>query len=372
LKASFDAELRKRQAEEAVMRKAGVMPWHISEQQKRERHNRVRQLHTAVSQWLDSRLPTTIQALDRAPSSWTEVLQDELRRAGVYRTNEYGWVGRLEVTRRSPSMLVVVAGIHFGCGNDDAVYVFEYPSSASRRLALQSLGDPEYDEWVFDMRWSTRHSSGAQSFLIVRRPIQCQSNWRTHGFYAFHTRGPNMPWTRVLGDHHWIFGDHLGVKITPDELTLEFHIACIDTGILVRPRVLHMTLSQPGVQRRLDPLALQPRDFVDEWLDRPWTELASRTESPVALHKWHKRLSASEGLNGEFALVQQCSARPGLWQIGLTLDRHPGVTHYFLVRDLGEHRYRMVDISTTRQPGCPGEGIPRETETPTLFPARPR
>jgi len=47
-----------------------------------------------------------------------------------------------------------------------------------------------------------------------------------------------------------------------------------------------------------------------------------------------------------------------MWQIGLTLRHLQDAVHYFLVRDLGKHRYRMVDISTTRQAGCPGEGKP--------------
>jgi hypothetical protein len=301
------------------------------------------------------------------------MLQGELQSSGLYRTNEIGWIGRLEVTRRSPNLLVVIAGIYVGCGNDDAVYVYDYPASASRRLTVQSLGEPTYGEWVWDIHWSERLASGTQSLLVVRRSVQCASNMFQLGFYAYHTQGQNTIWSPAFTDYHSVYGENLDVKITPKELILQFSVICIDTGIFLRPRVVHVLLSRPGAQRRRhDPVALHPRDFVDEWLSRPWTEMTSRSESPPLLQKWHRLLFTNGVQFGEFKLLQECSARPGVWQIGLTLERQAKATHYFLVRDLGEYRYRMVDTSTTRQAGCPGEGTPHETTTPTLFPARSR
>ena len=47
----------------------------------------------------------------------------------------------------------------------------------------------------------------------------------------------------------------------------------IDGGILARQDVRHYRIDGPNA-KRIDPLALRPRDFVDEWLTHEWKEAA--------------------------------------------------------------------------------------------------
>jgi hypothetical protein len=63
-----------------------------------------------------------------------------------------------------------------------------------------------------------------------------------------------------------------------------------------------------------------------------------------------------------------CTGLPGRWLISLDIDQKKR-TH-FLVRDLGNYRYRMEFVSETKPKGCPGPACRappgrRPTSTPS-------
>jgi hypothetical protein len=85
----------------------------------------------------------------------------------------------------------------------------------------------------------------------------------------------------------------------------------------------------------------------------------SSKHSLAALQKWHKQLGGDEWGLPEFEFAQKCS-RAGLWQLAVTKGPYSKtpVTRYFLVNEGPGSHYEMVDISLTRQPGCPGKTPP--------------
>src|SRR6185312_12800072 len=72
------------------------------------------------------------------------------------------------------------------------------------------------------------------------------------------------------------------------DVLIEFTEASIDAGVHNREAVRHFLINGDQV-RRVDPVALSPRDFVDEWLTRDWKESARWSASP-ALRRWQGRL----------------------------------------------------------------------------------
>lgn len=182
----------------------------------------------------------------------------------------------------------------------------------------------------------------------------------------------------VLGGEHGIwFGDYnpYQIRLDPDELLMELRDRSIDDGIHNRAHVLHF--KAPGLTaERIDPVALQPRDFVDEWLTRPWSEMESRSAEGERdkLGRWHEFL-AGDFVAGKFQFVQQCRERAGQWQVGIDLNcingtqLPEGLRLYFLVEESGQYRFKMAGISFDRQEGCPGESEPN-LKSPTLFPVQ--
>ena len=55
----------------------------------------------------------------------------------------------------------------------------------------------------------------------------------------------------------------------PVDVPVEFTARSIDSGVHNREAVRHYLIDGDRV-RRVDPVALSPRDFVDEWLTRGW------------------------------------------------------------------------------------------------------
>jgi len=56
----------------------------------------------------------------------------------------------------------------------------------------------------------------------------------------------------------------LHVKLTPDDFLLELSAEAVEGGFR-RNYVLHYRIGDTGANR-IDPVALQPQDFVHEWL----------------------------------------------------------------------------------------------------------
>jgi len=80
----------------------------------------------------------------------------------------------------------------------------------------------------------------------------------------------------------------------------------IDSGRLVREVVRNYSIRGDHIQR-VDPVALSPRDFVDEWLVRPWTESAAWSGA-AGLEEWHKKLHA-DWVAGDSTIRLPCIAR---------------------------------------------------------------
>jgi len=144
--------------------------------------------------------------------------------------------------------------------------------------------------------------------------------------------------------------------LTPTEMTVEFVDFSVSRGVHHRTRVKRYALA-PTAQR-VDPFALQPQDFAEEWLTGPWTEMES--QSAPATHVLHEALGGGFVL-GDYLEFTQCASDQPVWlaafKISSVKDKDlpkPGEL-YLQVRDLGDHRYRMESASSIRPASCKAE-----------------
>jgi len=320
---------------------------------------RTRSLHRALIRWIQPQLPTNLAALTPTGlKGLQERLIADLKNATVWSTpKEMGTIGDgsvrgIVIKPEAQRLLTVRVGLDNGCGSNEALLLYDY-SAGVPALVLEDHPRHPWGETV------ALETSGPL-ILTQRFGINCGSSWYLMRYTLYRTgQVPPAAARRIHEDSHsvWFgFSDiPLRTRLSERELRMDIRDRSIDSGIHSRPHVVRFAINGDMVSR-LDPVALHPRDFVDEWINRPWTEMASRTESPGRLRPVHEQLHRDAKF-AEFELLQHCSQIPSTWQIGLH-------GHFFLVRDLGEHRYRMVGISTTRQPGCPGQGNAIEVEIP--------
>jgi predicted nucleotidyltransferase len=155
---------------------------------------------------------------------------------------------------------------------------------------------------------------------------------------------------------------------SPVDVLVEFTERSIDGGVHNREAIRHFLIDGDQVLR-VDPVALSPRDFVDEWLTRGWDESASWSASP-SLRQWHRKLH-TDWIGGQFSGTTMHCRTSDLWQVTFGPDNaqkdfesEPDV--YFLVRWRPPYHFTMVNVSDKPWPRCTQEDRQAD-EWRTLF-----
>src|SRR5262249_3961520 len=114
--------------------------------------------------------------------------------------------------------------------------------------------------------------------------------------------GPETPVILLNTEHGVLLGDEppFRLRVTDHGFALTFrHEQSLDYGIMERSYILQYSVRGDEVTR-ITPFALQPEDFLDEWVHMPWAE-ASRWVAPSRrdeLQSWHEKFSGkSSGTN---------------------------------------------------------------------------
>jgi hypothetical protein len=380
-----DAATKKVVAEATRLRETNSTPDANLQKAAQDRRDRIAAFSDALRDWVESRLPKSRPALDAGFATLQDRLKAELSRAGVLPPangeDEYGYVGRLELSRPSefPEALAIIEGISVPCGTADSVYVYDY-SGASPGRGLESRGSSGHDETVSREYFSSQDVSGSRLFLAFRNAVHCGSSSNRLSYDLFRLRPGASTATAIFSGDHGIWtgaDDGYRIQLKPDELLLELRDRSMDTRMRNRTHVLRYSVG-PSAVERIDPVALQPQDFVDEWLTRPWAEMAARSSATDRdkLQKWHDFLSGDSDV-AEIRVVQPCADLQDDWKIVLTMEWVAGkkmpepFTLYFRVHGLGKYKYEMAAVSFHPPSGCPGDAPPTSS-SPSLFETNPQ
>ena len=337
-----------------------------------EQH-RLRQIHIALRDWIEARLPARITAADVT----------ELSAALTAPLTPSGFDLQLRSVPQLPGTLLITAGVPVECGLDQAVYLYRLSSGRPTRILEDHPGGP-----LHFMSAATQLSEpdpqGRRLLLTHFVSAQCASTWMVMSYSVYRIAADGASAGRLLSaqDDFWLTDTGPEFVLRPTGLTVRFLGSSIDPDAPNRTRIFRYGFT-PAAQR-LDPVALRPQDFVEEWLQRPWSEM--QTRSAASTRRLHDRVHA-DSLSATNAVVQPCAAQPGYWRIDLEIDRlgrrrlrHPLET-WFLVQDLGGSHYLMkaagaekanhpCGASTAASSGGPGtsryesrDGTPRACAT---------
>jgi hypothetical protein len=197
---------------------------------------------------------------------------------------------------------------------------------------------------------------------LTASPVSPQVLWHTERGYS---RGGFDPRLKSSGNT-------FELRLNDD--CMHFDIAnCFERRVVYR-----YEMNDDGQVLRLNPLALNARGFVEEWLSAPWSE--SRTFSPASsaavLQRIYERFDPplkpddEQYISHSFGPVRACAA-PGVFQIQIdtTLEQtapggqnvsKPLRSNYFHVLQVKDG-YLMLSAPTEPDPTCKG---------PNLTPAR--
>lgn len=344
--------------------------------------------------WIEAHL--TMLAKDGDEQAFSVRLNDELGRADLSckestdardrcAKGEWDWDGTgflepLHVERQEPgSLLLVRAGVGVLRGADESAYLYEWRDGNWRRLwqTEQAIepGKPFAPQFITGVHTSWR---GDKSRLVISLGYAggCTSSWTRVFYRLWRVEAGETAATPLLDrtEVAWI-GAHdppiEGSVGTADALD-EFTVGSLDSGVHSYEAIRHYAIDGNRVER-IDPIALSPTAFTEEWLKYPWAESAAWTapQRRDALRPWHARFHA-DYISGDYIdQPQRCRETPDLWQVGIDFrdvqaDKSIGAAYFFIVWQPPYH-FEMTDIAAKPRPGCDRPAPPNDVPG-TLFP----
>jgi hypothetical protein len=270
-----------------------------------------------------------------------------------------------------PGILIVSTQLWIPCGSSDpdaALYVFQ---GSAREWQLAMAADTDFDsgnasrQGGMQYRLSPPSAKGAWFLAVARTPPSCRS---APAELRYEILRPG----RSADEPNILFSDSEPIyqKFDPP-----FRLRTETDWFAVTCGKLRKLDGEPGLSisrymisaqqaRRVQPLALTPEDFLDEWALLSWDKAApwSNESRQPDLRDWHSKLNHLADDSTEIEFVQLCPKQEGsdnTWLVGLWIDpkQNPSTEEerlYITVSERAGADY-IDGISKNRPVGCPGK-----------------
>ncbi|HXZ01136.1 MAG TPA: hypothetical protein VEI03_14135 [Stellaceae bacterium] len=283
--------------------------------------------------------------------------------------------------QESGGLLMVRTGLGIFCGEDESAYLYEWHDGRWQRLwqTEQTIepSKPYAPQFIAGLRASRPDDkTGRRLVMSLGYAGWCTSNWRRVFYRLWRVDPAAAAGTLLLDQAEYAYiGAHdppLEGSVGTADALVELTIGSLDAGVHSYEAVRHYAISGDRIER-IDPVALDPAAFTEEWLKNTWEQSAAWTplRRRTFLRPWHIRFHA-DFIRGEYiGQPQRCGKTPDLWQVGIDLkdvieDKSSGIGYFFVTWQPPYH-FEMIDIRSKpradcNQPAPPGEGLE------TLFP----
>jgi hypothetical protein len=284
--------------------------------------------------------------------------------------------------------VLVVTEVGVRCGFDQSAYVYEWRDDHWRILTVaeqNNYDEKTYGPWNFlAIRVSTpavawNEPAAPPLILTLALSPWCSSNWNELSTRLWRASLSNSSPKPLVDTSDELYrGDYEVAEgsLTPHDAVIEFEGRSIDEGSLIRRHVVHYRVEPRDKVRRIAPVALSPDAFVDEWLSRPWADVAGWTDDTREegrLRRWHRSSRQGAPFGDLEGPPTRCRRNPTLWQVGFSRETVSGSTvrtqptDHFLVRWTPPYRFSMVRIQKARFRGCSLK-VDMPDDLGTLFP----
>ncbi len=268
-------------------------------------------------------------------------------------------------------LVSITATFDIECGSDAMLLLFS-PTDLGWQEMLRWQSPPYKGINVafesFDYAISPPAADGHWYVLVKSTTPWCTSAWRGLHYYVLRpSQDSPSPIVLFSGSHSTYIGwdDSGTLTASATDFEIRFHAESIDPmNVLDRLFIYHFRMTERGLTR-IQPVANNPRDFVDEWIVSPWAE-ASKWTSPAErqqLSNTHAELQAllkaettSNSNLYEFRSALRCSDSADHYQIGLADPN--GQLWYFQVEADGIDTMRAIGYSTDSR--CGGQDLLQE------------
>lgn len=289
---------------------------------------------------------------------------------------KYGFELWFDVQSAHGNRLVsITAAFDIECGSDAVLFIFR-PDGGSWHEILRWQSKP-YSSikdafWSFDSRISPADNLGRWYVVAKHIAPWCSSTWSGISYEALRPQnGTINPKVLLSGDDFmWYGNDDMGsLTVGPQDFDVRFHSASIDGGVHNRVWIRHFAISGDTVTR-VQPVAVSPRDFVDEWLVSPWKSASGWSSKTANEQLRQEHEAASRGNKStdrlfSFGNIHRCSDAQNHFQVELVEETGPkfNIDRSFYFQVVGKGTYTMTGVSRTPDPICVGKNLLGEMST---------
>lgn len=300
--------------------------------------------------------------------------------------NERGYVGDVAISSLDYGRYVlVVTSVGVRCGFDQSAYIYARGPDHRWLLLLKTEQD-NYDEKEYSpqdflsiavspssVAWNER--APPPLVLTLGYSPWCSSNWHSLSarLWRASVSTPTPPALMDRDDELYMGDDSIAsARLSEKDLLIEFRGRSIDGGTLIRSHVEHYRIGQGDKLERIAPVALNPNDFVEEWLTSDWPEAEHWIDVRTDNSWLARRHIALKGFGDFDGPAKRCRSDPTLWQASFAVDKGKaasdfGPSNYFIIRWSAPYRFTLVRIEDHPVPGCDlADAMPDNVGT--LFP----
>lgn len=264
----------------------------------------------------------------------------------------------------SRPLLFVRAGFDIACGDDNLLTAYAWENGGWRRVLRWQADDYKDIGGAYGSGFWFSALPGGQVAVVHGTPW-CASRWSQFAAdVVAPANGPTAQRVLFHAENSYVLDENpIRFKVRPDGFEVRATVSSMDSELLTRPGVFRYRVDGGTVQR-VQPVALNGRDFVDEWLNvndaqaREWSEPAAAAAALKGRQAFDKARKAP-GTGFEYGPVRSCSDSKDRFQVELDLTGNTGETvarHYAQIRQ-ERNGFTLLGLSTAAEPACRGANL---------------
>lgn len=287
-------------------------------------------------------------------------------------SDEYSSNLLVTVTQPRPQLLSVQFQFHIECGYDTVWMLFEQQGSQWReKLLWQAPPYKEISGAFGDFFQYAILPPAAQKGLrvaIAHGHPWCSSRWS--GFDMDVIKAEAGPSPAVL----WHISDGYvrdelepRLKATEDGFELRLEVGTIESDVMTRKGIYRYQVTD-GEVIRTQPVAMNGRDFVDEWIQEPWAVVGKWSADAAPLRTVHEQFYGWRNapfdektvVFFEYGPVLACRDDKNHFQVEIDRGRpggmNPDIPEYFQIEQ-GSNSFQMSSASSSPDANCAGKNL---------------
>ena len=289
-----------------------------------------------------------------------------------------GYLRPLRIEKPYHDFLVVRTGMGILCGSDDSAYVYAWRGNHWHRVWQneQPIEAGKYrPRYITGVRVSPPDNRSTHRLILsLEHEGWCSSNFYRVFYRLWGIADPlNDAAPKLLLDasQEAYIGMHeppIEGSMGREDALIEYTVNSFDLDVFSYEVIRHYRTEGDRIAR-IDPIALEPRAFTEEWLRGRWAESASFTDPAgrARLESAHKQLGSHLSHAQYLGLPQRCRKDSELRQVGILSEE--GHKSYFLLRWRPPYSFQMIDVRAEPRSDC-NDSDDVVNSIKTLFPTQ--